>query len=320
MNGNQSRKLKRAVIKEELVALTGDWLSALILNQFLYWGERVKDFDQFILEERERDPETKIELTHGWIYKTGKDLNDELMIDVAETTTRRRIQKLVEQGWIDERHNPERKWDRTLQYRPNIRRIQADLQKLGYTLDRYPLLSDAASILHGAECILHHAESILHGAESNLHSAESNLHGAESNLHGAESILHHAGAIPEITTEITAETTEAEITAETTEAKTTASKQVAAAADQTDNFEARKQMLQNLGYDARTADTLAHTSSLETIAGWIAHIQRSKTIKNPPGFLRRKLEAGEVPPRPAGWRIEDPGRYISGEYAEFVNH
>jgi hypothetical protein len=79
-------------------------------------------------------------------------------------------------------------------------------------------------------------------------------------------------------------------------------------------------MLQNLGYDARTADTLAHTSSLETIAGWIAHIQQSKTIKNPPGFLRRKLEAGEVPPRPAVRRTEDPDRYISGEYAGFVNH
>lgn len=36
------RKLKRVVIKEELVILTGDHIAALALNQFLYWFERQK--------------------------------------------------------------------------------------------------------------------------------------------------------------------------------------------------------------------------------------------------------------------------------------
>ena len=45
------KKLKRAVIKEELLILTGHFLEALILNQFLYWSERVRDLDVFILEE-----------------------------------------------------------------------------------------------------------------------------------------------------------------------------------------------------------------------------------------------------------------------------
>lgn len=30
-------KLKRVVIKQELVELTGDYRAALILNQFIYW-------------------------------------------------------------------------------------------------------------------------------------------------------------------------------------------------------------------------------------------------------------------------------------------
>ena len=48
------QKLKRVVIKEELVVLTGDIFKAVILNQFLYWSERVKDFDKFISEEKVR--------------------------------------------------------------------------------------------------------------------------------------------------------------------------------------------------------------------------------------------------------------------------
>jgi hypothetical protein len=53
------RKLKRVVIKEELVALTGDIIEAIILNQFLYWSERVEDFDKFIMEEKETAGFTK---------------------------------------------------------------------------------------------------------------------------------------------------------------------------------------------------------------------------------------------------------------------
>jgi len=70
----KKRKLKRVVIQEELVALTGDHLNALILKQFLYWGERVQDFDKFIAEEKERDPDAAMESTHGWIYKSAEEL------------------------------------------------------------------------------------------------------------------------------------------------------------------------------------------------------------------------------------------------------
>ena len=49
-----SDKLKRAVIKEELVELTGDFKKAVILNQLIYWSERVDDFHDFIKEENKR--------------------------------------------------------------------------------------------------------------------------------------------------------------------------------------------------------------------------------------------------------------------------
>ena len=43
---SEPKKLKRVVIKEELFALTGDFKEAIILNQFIYWSERIRDFDK----------------------------------------------------------------------------------------------------------------------------------------------------------------------------------------------------------------------------------------------------------------------------------
>jgi DNA-binding MarR family transcriptional regulator len=142
-------KLKRVVIKEELVILTGDHIKALILNQFLYWSERTKDYDKFIAEEKERfspeDEDLNIDLTFGWIYKTAEDLIRELMLNISAVTARRHLTKLIKAGYIDQRHNPNHKWDRTLQYRPNIIAIQTDLEAMGYALDGYPLLMKDAT-------------------------------------------------------------------------------------------------------------------------------------------------------------------------------
>ena len=45
---NEPRRLKRVVIKEELVELTGDFVKAVLLQQMLYWSERVQDFKQLL--------------------------------------------------------------------------------------------------------------------------------------------------------------------------------------------------------------------------------------------------------------------------------
>ena len=45
------RKLKRVVIKEEIVAITGDTNLAIVLGQLMYWQERVNDYDKYIDEE-----------------------------------------------------------------------------------------------------------------------------------------------------------------------------------------------------------------------------------------------------------------------------
>ncbi len=146
-------RLKRAVIKEELVELARAHIQdaakphivALILNQFLYWTERTKDFDAFIIEEKARNALLDLEPTAGWIYKNAEELADELMIDVSAVTVRREIGRIVSAGYLEERHNPKYKWDRTIQYRVNLVKIQHDLQWLGYALEGYPLLDPEAT-------------------------------------------------------------------------------------------------------------------------------------------------------------------------------
>ena len=138
------RPLKRVVIKEELVALTGDYRPALILNQFIYWIERMYDADKYIKQEKERalkeDLTVDIDETCGWIYKTAEELSEELMIGMSKSTIGRYIKQLVEAGYINQRTNPKYKWDKTLQYRVNLYKVQLDLAKLGYALEGYKLL------------------------------------------------------------------------------------------------------------------------------------------------------------------------------------
>ena len=138
------KPLKRVVIKEELVELTGDFRPALILNQFIYWIERMYDTDKYILEEKERalkhEMEVSIDESKGWVYKTAEELNEELMIGMSVPTIRKYIKQLVEKGYLIQRRNPKYKWDKTMQYRVDLYKVQLDLGKMGYVLEGFKLL------------------------------------------------------------------------------------------------------------------------------------------------------------------------------------
>lgn len=130
------KKLKRVVIKEELYALTKDTIEAIILGQFIYWEEKVKDFDKFIVEEKQRCENDgvciNIEMQNGWIYKKASEMAEECMLNMSEVTIRRYIQNLIDKGFIECRKNPTHKWDKTLQYRVNIAFVVLEIKKLGY--------------------------------------------------------------------------------------------------------------------------------------------------------------------------------------------
>lgn len=135
-----SHHLKVAVIREEFVTLTGDPLIAVVLNQLLYWTQRVKDFDLLLEEERSFHPDCNVSPRHGWIYKSADELSDETMLCTTRPTMRKYLKFLVDQGWIDERRNLHNKWNKTTEYRLNLRKLQQDLFSLGYALPGYPLL------------------------------------------------------------------------------------------------------------------------------------------------------------------------------------
>ena len=136
------QKLKRAVIKEEYIAITGDFEKAVILNQFIYWSERVNDFDVFIKQENDRaikNGYTETDFLNGWIYKTAEELSQETMLGLSVATIRKHIAVLIELGFIDERTNPKYKWDRTKQCRVNLVNIAQALYDKGFPFEDYKI-------------------------------------------------------------------------------------------------------------------------------------------------------------------------------------
>jgi len=146
-----SDKLKRVVIKEELIALTGDTTKAIIMNQMVFWAGIIEDMDKSVKEEitayrklGNEDMVKKAEkkLRGGWFYKTADEMNEEIMISTRATVDRK-MKELVKAGYFSTRKNPNNKWDKKNQYRVNIQFIREELAKLGYTLDGYKMLKSS---------------------------------------------------------------------------------------------------------------------------------------------------------------------------------
>lgn len=108
-------KLKRIIIKEEYVAITGDFVKAVILDRFIYCSK-------IILTD----------ITDGWFYKTAEELSEETMLGLSVASMRTHIKALVDLNFISERNNPKYKWDRTKQYRVNLVEIVKALNEKGY--------------------------------------------------------------------------------------------------------------------------------------------------------------------------------------------
>lgn len=200
--------LNRVVVKQELVELTGDFFCALILNQFLYWSQRVRDFDMFLEEEQARDPDKvlNVEATHGWIYKTRPELHKELMLGdtISVKTLGRKVKELEDMGYLASRRNPAAGWDRTMQYRPDINLIVKNLSALGYCLDGYPIYSG-----QNKDGEHNPPESFMgHRVPCKGHTDPCKGHGVPSKGQGDPSKGHGVPAIPETITETIPENTQ----------------------------------------------------------------------------------------------------------------
>jgi len=133
-------KLKRVYVKEELVCITGDFIKAIILDRFLYWGERIKDIEGYMREEKDQSELHGYNIINdvqdGWFYKTADEISDETMLYLSAPSVRMHITALVENGYVFQRKNPVCKRDKTIQYKVNWNKIKADLAKNGYSLEQ----------------------------------------------------------------------------------------------------------------------------------------------------------------------------------------
>lgn len=135
------KREKIAVLREGLLALTGNVNAAIILNQFIYWAECKAESDAMYAREIEAYEkeygDVNFKPSFGWIYKSSVELADETMLGLSSASMRKFIKQLVDAGFLAERRNPKFKWDRTMQYNVNLKLIQQELQKIGFALSGY---------------------------------------------------------------------------------------------------------------------------------------------------------------------------------------
>lgn len=98
--------LKRLYIKEEFVALTGDYRGAVLLNYLEGCYE------------------------NGWVQKSHEELGEESMI-LSSNTAREPMDRLVDAGWVLKKN--------LSQYRFNPTKVAEDLREIGYELQGWRL-------------------------------------------------------------------------------------------------------------------------------------------------------------------------------------
>lgn len=230
--------LKRVVIKEELVALTGDITKSIVLNQLIYWSERVRDVSAYKKQENARrlammgyefdfDKELLTDLQYGWIYKSAQEMADEIMMSGSRVMVSRIFKEFEKNGWVISRRNPKNKMDKTKQYRVDIVQIQKDLYDLGYNLEGYPLYEPANKseeidgdntvcfensneniqprIVQNEQPNVHSEQWSVQPEQSKVQIEQSSVQNEQWNVPEDQSNVLGEQAIPEITTETTSE-------------------------------------------------------------------------------------------------------------------
>ncbi|MBP9692331.1 MAG: hypothetical protein KBD90_03255 [Alphaproteobacteria bacterium] len=141
------RTLQLIVIRKELLTLTGEPWTAAILGQFMYWSQQVTDFKPFIEEEMRVFSKNRSSCLYGWFHKTTQEFMKETKLYVGIMAFHRYLSFLVDKGWIQTRMSSQDRWDRTVQYRVNLRKLCVDLQENGYSLPGFI----AYGILHASQ-------------------------------------------------------------------------------------------------------------------------------------------------------------------------
>lgn len=199
------KREKIAVLREGLLALTGNVNAAIILNQFIYWAECKAESDAMYAREIEAYEkeygDVNFKPSFGWIYKSSVELAEETMLGLSPASMRKFIKQLVDSGFLQERRNPKFKWDRTMQYNVNLKFIQQELQKLGFVLDGYKFDTKQVTDEKNAA-----DNTDMEDEKSKIPFLKNKNQNSESKNQNTK----NSKAIPEITTKITKEDKERE--------------------------------------------------------------------------------------------------------------
>jgi hypothetical protein len=158
--------MKKAVLREDMMELTQDVTQALVLGQMLYWTKTLDKVNDWLFEENKRLAEVELpqhEYNYGWIYKSAREMREDLMNAFSEDAIQRAFSALVTKGVLMKRNNPFVRYDRKLQYRIDIVFLRRLLKDRGYEMTDFQLATipqEAAFIPQGAVCLTQGAETI----------------------------------------------------------------------------------------------------------------------------------------------------------------
>ena len=153
-------------MREDMMALTQEVTQAMVLGQMLYWTKTLDKVNDWLFEENKRLAEVELqqhEYNYGWIYKSAREMREDLMNAFSEDAIQRAFSALVTKGVLMKRHNPIVRYDRKLQYRIDIVFLRRLLKDRGYEMTDFQLATipqEAAFIPQGAVSMAQCAETI----------------------------------------------------------------------------------------------------------------------------------------------------------------
>ena len=80
-------QMKKAVLREDLMAITKDITQSMVLGQMLYWTKTLDQVNQLVFEENKRLAEDSLpqcEYNYGWIWKSAREMREDLMMAFTE--------------------------------------------------------------------------------------------------------------------------------------------------------------------------------------------------------------------------------------------
>ena len=124
---NNIRNPRRVIVKEEIVAITGNMNLAIVLSQRLDCRKRHNN--RYVYEY---GVTFEVDGCDVWMSITANNLLDKCLLNMSDRSMRAYLNKLCDMGFIASRRNPLCKFDTKMQYMVNFDCILKAIIAKGY--------------------------------------------------------------------------------------------------------------------------------------------------------------------------------------------